>query len=181
MRILFSPPNLLTCARILLTPWIVLALIHGDCRKALWLSCVAGVTDGADGFLARRFGWASRIGAYLDPIADKFLLTSLYVCFGISHLIPWWLVWLVVGRDVLILVLAGLGLLLTSRREFPPTLWGKVSTVAQIAAAVIFLCVCAFPFSLAEDLRSAAQVAVTAATAWSGVHYTWRALIWMRE
>src|SRR5688572_33215575 len=98
MRLLLSPPNLLTCVRIAMTPWIVVALVQGDCRKALWLSCIAGFTDAADGFLARRFGWSTRLGAYLDPIADKFLLTSLYVCFGIAGIVPGWIVWLVVGR-----------------------------------------------------------------------------------
>ena len=134
MRLLLSPPNLLTCVRIAMTPWVVIALVQGDCLKALWLSCIAGFTDAADGFLARRFGWSTRLGAYLDPIADKFLLTSLYVCFGIARIVPGWVVWLVVGRDILILLLAAGGILFTSRRDFPPTVWGKLSTVIQIAA-----------------------------------------------
>src|SRR5688572_31459886 len=120
MPLLLTPPNLLTCARIVLTPWIILALMYRDCREALWLSCMAGVTDAADGFLARRFGWASRLGAYLDPIADKFLLTSLYVCFGIAEIVPHGVVALVVGRDVLILLLAVAGILFTGRRDYPP-------------------------------------------------------------
>src|SRR5688572_32039723 len=136
MPLLLTPPNLLTCARIVLTPWIILALMYRDCREALWLSCVAGFTDGADGFLARRFGSASRLGAYLDPIADKFLLTSLYISFGILRVVPGWLVWLVVGRDVLILLMSGAGLIFTERRDYPPTLWGKLSTVLQIGGAV---------------------------------------------
>lgn len=181
MRLLLSPPNLLTCARILLTPWVVIALIHGDCQRALWLSCVAGFTDAADGFLARRFGWMSRLGAYLDPIADKFLLTSLYICFGIAHLVPGWLVHLVVGRDVLILLMTGAGLLFTPRRDYPPTIWGKISTGLQIAGAFIFLLSCAYPPHLPAGLPPVAQTAVAAATAWSGVHYVWRAMVWARE
>ena len=181
MRLLLSPPNLLTCVRIAMTPWIVLALIAGDCRKALWLSCIAGFTDAADGFLARRFGFASRVGAYLDPIADKFLLTSLYICFGIIEAVPAAIVWLVVGRDILILLLTGGAILFTSRRDFPPTIWGKISTVIQIAAAVIFLSACGFPSSAAATLSTAAQWAVLLATAWSGVHYVWRAVAWSRE
>ena len=181
MRLLLSPPNLLTCVRIAMTPWIVLALIAGDCRKALWLSCIAGVTDAADGFLARRFGFASRIGAYLDPIADKFLLTSLYIGFGIIGAVPEAIVWLVVGRDVLILLLTGAGMLFTARRDYPPTVWGKISTVLQIGAAVIFLTACAFPSSVAVSMSPPAQWAVVLATAWSGVHYVWRAIVWSRE
>jgi cardiolipin synthase (CMP-forming) len=181
MRLLLSPPNLLTCIRIVMTPWIVLALIHADCSKALWLSCIAGLTDAADGFLARRFGLASRLGAYLDPIADKFLLTALYISFGITGVVPDSIVCLVVGRDVLILLLTGAGLLFTTRRDYPPTLWGKISTVVQIAGAVIFLSSCAYQSPAAVRLSDVAQIAVVVATAWSGVHYLWRAIAWSRE
>jgi len=181
MPVLLTPPNLLTCARIILTPWIVIALIYRDCREALWLSCVAGFTDGADGFLARRFGWKSRLGAYLDPIADKFLLTSLYICFGIAGFIPEWLVWLVVGRDALILLMAGAGLLFTGRRDYPPSLWGKISTVIQIAGAFVFLWSCAYSLSITSGVSAVAQTAVAVATGWSGAHYVWRASSWMRR
>ena len=180
MPLLLTPPNLLTCARMVLTPWIIVALIYRDCREALWLSCVAGFTDGVDGFLARRFGWKSRLGAYLDPIADKFLLTSLYISFGIAGFVPEWLVWLVVGRDVLILLMTGAGLLFTNRRDYPPTLWGKISTAIQIAGAFIVLCSCAYPPFVPLSLSSAALLAVAAATAWSGAHYVWRAFSWSR-
>jgi cardiolipin synthase len=78
MGALFSLPNLLTCVRIALTPVIVLALLANNCRNAFWLSLFAGLTDAADGYLARRLGHETRIGAYLDPIADKVLLTALY-------------------------------------------------------------------------------------------------------
>ena len=101
MRALFSLPNLLTCVRIALTPVIVFALIASNCRDAFWLSLFAGLTDAADGYLARRMGYETRIGAYLDPIADKVLLTALYLCFGVADLVPWWLVWLVVGRQTI--------------------------------------------------------------------------------
>jgi cardiolipin synthase len=181
MRFLFSPANLVTCARMLMTPWIVVTLVQGDCRKALWLSCIAGFTDAVDGFLARRFGWVSRVGAYLDPIADKLLLTSLYICFGIAGLVPKALVWLVVGRDILIVLLVGAGILFTARREYPPTIWGKISTVLQIAGAVIFLSACGYPFSAAAAISWHAQAAVALATAWSGVHYVFRAAAWARE
>jgi cardiolipin synthase (CMP-forming) len=147
----------------------------------LWLSSIAGLTDAADGYLARRLGWASRLGAYLDPIADKFLLTSLYVCFGIAEIVPNAVVALVVGRDILILLLTAGGILFTARRDYPPTIWGKISTVIQITAAVIFLSACAYPTSLAVTLSRLAVPAVVLATAWSGVHYVWRAVAWSRK
>ncbi|MEJ7607129.1 MAG: CDP-alcohol phosphatidyltransferase family protein [Bryobacteraceae bacterium] len=125
-------PNLLTCSRILLTPYLAYLILFGHCRSALVWSCIAGATDGIDGYVARRLGIASRLGAYLDPIADKFLLTTLYVCFGIGRLAPWWLVWLVIGRDALILSMTAWAMLTTSYRDFPPTFWGKFSTAIQI-------------------------------------------------
>jgi cardiolipin synthase (CMP-forming) len=180
MRHLLSPPNLLTCARILLTPYIVFTLVRGDCRQALWLSCLAGATDAGDGFLARRFNWVTRIGAYLDPVADKFLLTALYICFAIAGLVNQALVWLVVGRDVLILLMASAGLLFTERRDYPPTVWGKLCTGLQIGGAVVFLSACAYPGSVAPGFYSITEGTIAAATAWSGVHYVWRAMTWAR-
>jgi cardiolipin synthase len=181
MRQLLSPPNLLTCARILITPYIILTLVRGDCRQALFLSCLAGATDAADGFLARRFHWMTRLGAYLDPVADKFLLTSLYICFGIANVVSDALVWLVVGRDVLILLMTSAGMLFTARRDYPPTIWGKLCTLLQIVGAVIFLSLCAYPNSVAAGFQEMAQIIIAAATAWSGVHYVWRALTWVKE
>jgi len=154
--------------------------MQGDCRRALWLSFLAAITDAADGFLARRLNRVTRLGAYLDPIADKFLLTSLYICFAIAGLAPVWLVWLVAGRDLLIVLLAAAGLLFTRRRDYPPSIWGKVSTVVQVAGAVVFLTACAYPQSIPSLLRVTAEVAVTVFTAWSGAHYVWRALTWAR-
>ena len=178
MRQAFSPPNLLTYIRIGLTPFIVLALMHGDCPRALVLSLIAGATDAGDGFLARRFGWSTRVGAYVDPIADKLLLTSLFVCFGIRGIVPEWLVWLVVGRDALILLLVAGGMAFTARREYPPTFWGKLSTAIQIAAALVFLSACDGAFA---TLTAATIWVVAAATAWSGIHYLGRAVRWARE
>src|SRR5688572_6357044 len=121
-------PNLLTCVRMALTPWIFYAIVAGSARQALLLCVIAGATDGIDGLIARRYGWVTRSGAYLDPIADKLLLTSVYVAFGIAGAVPVWLVGVVVGRDALILGMVGLGFLFTRVRDFPPSIWGKIST-----------------------------------------------------
>ena len=110
------------------------------CTQAFWLSLIAGFTDAADGYVARWMGEVTRIGAYLDPIADKVLMTALYVCFGIAGLAPGWLVWLVVGRDIMILSLAGGGLFWKGIRDFPPTVWGKLCTLLQIAASLGIIC-----------------------------------------
>jgi cardiolipin synthase len=175
MRALLSLPNLLTCVRIALTPVIVLALIASNCKDAFWLSLLAGLTDTADGYLARRMGHETRVGAYLDPIADKILLTALYLCFGVADLVPWWLVGLVVGRDLMILSLAGAGLLWKGIRDFPPTIWGKLSTLLQIATSLSVISGCAY--SLSPALINCFLYATAIATAWSGLHYLGRAVI----
>jgi cardiolipin synthase len=174
MRALFSLPNLLTCARIALAPVIVFALLANNCKDAFWLSLLAGVTDAADGYLARRMGFETRVGAYLDPIADKILLTALYFCFGVAGLAPWWLVWLVVGRDLMILSLAAGGLFWKGIRDFPPTIWGKLSTLLQIATSLAVISGCAYALSPAVVHAFLYATAIT--TAWSGLHYLGRAV-----
>ena len=88
-------PNLLTLLRLLLTLPIAWLLLSERFAAALWLFAVAGASDALDGFLARRFGWVSRVGSVLDPLADKLLLVTSYVCLGLSQVLPWWLTLLV--------------------------------------------------------------------------------------
>src|SRR3954451_20211694 len=175
-----SLPNLVTLLRIVLTPLVVLLIMTGRCDRALPVTLIAGCTDAADGYLARRFGSASRLGAYLDPVADKFLLTSLYISFAIADLVPDWLVWLVVGRDVLILAMAAAGLAFTPVRDFPPSIWGKISTVIQITASIIILAACA-GLVRSGALMFVTVLAVALATCCSGIHYVWRAVITVRH
>jgi cardiolipin synthase (CMP-forming) len=173
-------PNLLTIVRIVMTPFIIRDILDAHCGIALPLAMIAGFTDAADGYLARLLNAVSRTGAWLDPLADKFLLTGLYLSFGYGGLAPWPLVWLVVGRDLLILGMAVAGLAFTSIRDFPPTIWGKLSTVVQIAAALVILATCS-GYSQTGGLSRFAEVAVVAATAWSGVHYMYRAAVLFRH
>ena len=91
MQLVRQLPNLLTLLRVVLTLPIAWLLIHGVYGWALWLFALAGVTDGLDGYLARRFGWFSRFGAMLDPLADKLLLVTSYLCLTISGAMPLWL------------------------------------------------------------------------------------------
>ena len=97
-----SIPNLITLARILLVPVVVWAIASGQMLIAFLLFVAAGVSDAVDGFLAKRFGMTSELGAYLDPLADKVLIVSIYVALGITGALPRWLVILVVSRDILI-------------------------------------------------------------------------------
>lgn len=168
-------PNLFTCVRIALAPLIIHLLLSGRCDLALPITVFTGLTDAVDGYLARKMGAESRIGAWLDPLADKILLTSLYVSFSAAGLAPSWLAWLVVGRDVLILAMAGSGLLLAGIRDFPPTIWGKISTVIQICASLVLLGSCA-DYGFLSEVSEFTVWTVAATTAWSGVHYVWHAI-----
>ncbi len=125
-------PNLLTLARIALTPYLFLLMWRHDYRGLLWPFALVGITDVLDGFLARRFQWSSRLGAYLDPLADKLLLSGSFLVLALSGAIPGWLAFVVLGRDIVILAAAGLLYLVQSRRAFPPSPWGKLSTFVQV-------------------------------------------------
>jgi cardiolipin synthase len=155
-------PNGLCLVRLLLAPWIAVRIMATDFRTALWLLGIAGLTDALDGFLARRFNWSTRVGLFLDPIADKFLMSATYLALGGAGALPWWLVALVFGRDLLLLAVSGLLLLLTRHKSFPPSVWGKISTVLQILTGL---------WALMAWVPDAMIYATAAFTAWSGLHY----------
>lgn len=161
-------------ARVALAPVVVWAIVTRRWGVAMVVLFIAAVTDGVDGLAARRFGGETRAGAYLDPIADKLLLSATYVALGVAGVVPWWLVILIFGRDVLILALAGLALLFTTHREFPPSVWGKISTLCQIVAAVAAVTLETFP-GLRVPLGPFLWVAA-AATVGSGAAYVGRGL-----
>ncbi len=137
--------NILTAVRLGLTPLAVRAIVAQRFRLALAIFFVAAATDGLDGLAARRLNLRTRLGAYLDPIADKLLLSASYLALGVSGAVPWWLVLLIFVRDLLILAMAGAALVFTAQRDFPPSIWGKVSTACQVLAAVVTLAKGAFP------------------------------------
>ncbi len=172
-------PNLVTGLRLALTPFALWAILASDFRSAMILVFVAGLTDALDGVLARRLHAETRLGAYLDPIADKVLLSGAFVALGISGAVPLWLMALVLGRDLMILALAGAALVLTSEREFAPSLWGKISTFCQILAAVVVLVAGAFPEWRVRPMLVLWIAA--AATVWSGVDYLWQGIRRMRK
>ena len=174
---MLSTPNLVTLFRLFLTPFVALDIWDGFYGRAIALFLVAGLTDIADGLLARKMGEATQAGAYLDPIADKILLTAIYLSLGLVHAMPWWIVALVFGRDLLILLMAAYGLLFTTIRKFPPSVWGKLSTFFQISAAMMVMCAHA---GLPAPERLAIWLMV-AATVWSGVHYAWRGIALLRS
>ena len=174
---MFNLPNLFTLARLVLTPFIAADILHNRYGRAIVLFSLAGISDVIDGFLARRLQASTSAGAYFDPIADKILLSAIYISLGVAGAMPWWMVAVVFGRDVLILVMAGYGLLFTQVRKFPPSVWGKISTFFQILAALVVMGARAgipAPVTLALCLMLVGTIA-------SGVHYVWRGIVLLRQ
>jgi cardiolipin synthase len=134
-----SIPNLITLGRILLVPIVVWAIASGAMWIAFVLFLVAGVSDAVDGYLAKRFNMTSVLGAYLDPLADKALIVSIYLTLGIIGLIPRWLVILVVSRDIMIVGGVVLSWLVGSPLKMRPLVVSKLNTVAQIVFACVVL------------------------------------------
>ena len=126
-------PNLLTAARLVAAPYIFYLLWTNTFRAALVLFAIAGITDVLDGYIARRYKAGSRLGALLDPVADKILLDGAFLILGYNSVIPFSLTIFVLGRDLMILLFALVTLARKTRRDFPPSVWGKASTGAQIA------------------------------------------------
>jgi cardiolipin synthase (CMP-forming) len=134
-----SIPNLITLARILLVPVVVWAIATGQILLAFLLFLAAGISDGVDGYLAKRFGWKTELGAYLDPLADKVLIVSIYVSLGITAVIPLWIVILVVSRDIMIVGAVILSWLIDRPVQIKPLIVSKANTAAQIVFACLVL------------------------------------------
>jgi cardiolipin synthase len=156
-------PNLLTLFRLASVPFVAERILAGDDRTALVLFFAAAATDALDGLAARRLGMASRLGAYLDPVTDKIFLGTTYVALAAAGRVPWWLVGLIFGRDLAILGGAAWIYIRTGRRDFPPSVWGKASTLFQIALAVAVV--------MRATLAGPLTLGVAGLTAWSGIDY----------
>jgi cardiolipin synthase len=140
----FTVPNALSILRMGLVPFFIIAMLDGQPQRALAIFVIAGVTDALDGAIARLYRQQSLLGAYLDPIADKLLLTSAYVILTIPSLnhgtlIPIWITVLVLARDVLILVFAVVLRLAQGVKRFPPSVLSKLTTVVQVTAVAVIL------------------------------------------
>jgi cardiolipin synthase len=165
-------PNLITAFRFFLVAPVVLLLLNERFYSALVLFGVAGLSDGLDGYLAKRNNWTSRLGALLDPLADKLLLVSCFVTLGVMGLIPLWLVVLVVLRDLVIVTGAIVFHMRVERLEAAPSMVSKLNTVTQILlvlAVILNQGLHALPASLLEFFT----YAVLATTLWSGFDYVW--------
>lgn len=163
-------PNLLSILRLVLILPFVLALDAGRIELALACFTLAGITDGLDGWLAARFGWRSWLGGVLDPIADKALLVAGFVSLGMAQLAPWWLVFLVLARDVVIVSGALAYHLFIARFRAAPSLLSKANTLAQLGFVFLTLADAAFGL-YGEPAATALLALVVLTTLSSGLHY----------
>jgi cardiolipin synthase len=169
-------PNLLTFLRMALIPVFASLLFYGNSNWALIVFVIAGVSDGVDGYLARRFKQESELGTIIDPIADKLLMTTAFIVLSlpnvmapVRHLpIPFWVTAAVIGRDVLILTVAGAINVMTGFKGFKPSFLGKLSTFVQVVAVTLILIasVTGYSFYLPTVYFIVVLMAVV-----SGIHY----------
>ena len=136
---LFTAPNQLTLLRMLFVPFIVINLVQEHYGWALVLFVLAGLSDGLDGLVARKLHQQTLLGQYLDPIADKLLLSTMFLVLSILHMIPWKYTVLVFSRDISILAVSAVLYMIAGLRDFRPSVFGKANTFAQVAAIFFVL------------------------------------------
>ena len=174
-------PNLLTLLRLFLVPVVIYEVVEGRYLLAGWVFGAAAFTDILDGAAARGMAVTTRVGAYLDPIADKCLLSGVFLALAWAHLTPWWLVAVIFGRDIYILVGVGIFMVFTPVRGFPPSIWGKVSTFVQICTAILCLARVIYGTRVLAELSSAMLWPCVGFTIWSGLDYTWNGIRLLRK
>lgn len=164
-------PNLITVVRILLTPVLVIVLLNAYFNKALVVFVIAGFSDGLDGFLARYLRQKTTLGAYLDPIADKLLLSTTFITLATLQLVPSWLTVIVVSRDVIIIL--GIAMLFVYGAKLPirPSIISKITTLLQIMT--IFAILSRDFWSLVWQMRDILIWLTAMFTVLSGLHYTY--------
>jgi cardiolipin synthase len=183
---ILTVPNLLTFLRMALIPVFASLLFYENTGWALIVFFIAGASDGIDGFVARRFKQESELGTIIDPIADKLLMTTAFVILtlpniitGVKHLpVPFWVTAAVIGRDVLIITVAGAIALMTNFRGFKPSWLGKLSTTVQVLAVTLILIAAVFSYSF---YLPTLYVIVVLLAFLSGFHYIFFVARLMKE
>ena len=169
-REFWSAPNQLTLLRLFFVPFIAICIMEERFQAALVLVVVAGLSDGLDGLLARRLHQQTRLGEYLDPIADKLLLSSLFLVLSSNHLIAWRYTVLVFSRDLGILIISAL-LYAVGLRDFRPGIFGKINTACQIAAVFFTLLAEVYPLQAIWMTKRVLLYAVFGFTIASAMQY----------
>jgi cardiolipin synthase (CMP-forming) len=168
---IWTVPNQITLLRLGFLPFFLILIFYEEYRWALMVLVFVALTDAIDGYLARRLQQKSALGAYLDPIADKLLLSSSFVVLAMAKKIAWWLTILVLSRDVLLLVVAAVILIIQGYRPFPPSLLGKATTLFEIALVFFVIFAAAYPNDRAPAITRHLTFAVAAFVIVSGFHY----------
>ena len=166
-------PNLISALRIILVIPAAWLMLVSRFDMALAVILIAGLSDGLDGYLARRFRWRSRLGGLLDPLADKLLILAVYATLGWLALLPWWLVALVLLRDVVIVTGAVAYHVLVASLEAEPSFISKFNTVAQILLGLVVIAMQIEPFMPSQGVWLLMGL-VTVTTLASGIDYVWR-------
>jgi len=168
---IWTVPNQITLLRLGFLPFFLILVLYEEYRWALVVLVFVALTDAIDGFLARRLHQKSALGAYLDPIADKLLLSSSFFVLSMAKQIPWWLTIMVLSRDVLLLVVAAVILIVQGYRPFPPSLLGKATTFFEIALVFFVVFAAAYPNDRAPLLIHYLSILVAVLVTISGFHY----------
>lgn len=169
---IFTVPNQLTFLRLGFLPFFIIAIRYSRYDWALALLIVAGLSDGLDGLLARKLNQKTQLGSFLDPIADKLLLSSSYFMLALKGKIAWWLAILVLGRDVLILVACAVILLVVGYMTFPPSIFGKLNTTFQVLLVLVVILSALVQNPALQVSRELLIYLVAAFTIISGFHYS---------
>ncbi len=171
-RRIFTVPNQITLLRLGFLPIFLTLIAYQRYRWALLVLVVAGLSDAVDGLLARRLNQHSSLGAYLDPIADKLLLSSSFVILAYKTRIAWWTAIIVLSRDILMLTVAVVIILISGYRPFPPSILGKLTTFFEIVLVFSVVLTAAFPQFHWRLLHNTLVDIVTFCAAASALHYS---------
>jgi len=170
-RQILTAPNQLTLLRMIFLPFIVINVVKHDFKWALALFILAGMSDGLDGLLARTLHQQTLLGQYLDPIADKLLMSTMFLVLSIEGMIPWKYTVVVFSRDVSILLISGVLFMIAGLRDFRPSIFGKANTFAQVAAIFFVLLLLVEPVRWVWIARTIFLRATFIFTIVSAVHY----------
>ena len=173
LRQILTAPNQLTLLRMIFVPFIVINVVGHHYVWALVLFVLAGISDGLDGLLARTLHQQTLLGQYLDPIADKLLMSTMFLVLSIEHraLVPWKYSVVVFSRDISILLISGVLFMIAGLRDFRPSIFGKANTFAQVAAIFFALLLLVMPVLWVDIARKTFLKATFVFTILSAVHY----------
>jgi cardiolipin synthase len=168
----WTVPNQITLLRLGFLPLILILIAYDHYRWALAVLVLAALSDAFDGFMARKLNQRSSLGAYLDPIADKLMLSSSFVILAFKMQLAWWLTIMVLSRDILLVTVAVVIILMSGYKAFPPSFLGKATTAFQILLVFCVVLSAAYPQRWVASLNHVLIYLVAALTVISGFHYS---------